>query len=156
MTALAGFEEENDVAGVEVCERVEEEIIARLLLLAVELRLFVGVREEAGEVCQKMPVAFAVSFFFFFFPSFCEENIPICDTPRSQHQNPSLRHHPRSQLLLRRAQGLSIFLLILILILFLFLAGSIVGIIDEVLHFKILRILLGLSAPGILDRKSVV
>lgn len=72
LTALAGFEEENDVAGVEVCERVEEEIVARLLLLAVELRLFVGVREEAGEVCQKMPVAFAVSFFFFFFLSFCE------------------------------------------------------------------------------------
>lgn len=68
LAALAGFEEEDDVAGMEVCERVEEEVVSGLLLLAVELCLFVGVGEEAGEICQKMSVAFVVSFFFFLLP----------------------------------------------------------------------------------------
>lgn len=52
MAALAGFEEENDVAGVEICERVEEEVVAGLFLLGIEFGFFKGVGEEAGEVCQ--------------------------------------------------------------------------------------------------------
>jgi len=64
LTALPGFEEENDIAGVEICEGVEEKVVSGLFLLGVELGFFVGVREEAGEICQKMSVTFVVSFHF--------------------------------------------------------------------------------------------
>jgi hypothetical protein len=50
LAVLAGLEEENHVARVEIGERVQQEVVTGGLLLSVEFGLFVGVREESAKV----------------------------------------------------------------------------------------------------------
>ena len=62
LAALARLEEEDDIARMEIGQRVEEKVVTGLLLLCVELGFFVRVWKEAGHVCEQMTMAEIVSF----------------------------------------------------------------------------------------------
>jgi hypothetical protein len=57
LAVLLGLEEENHIAGVQVGEGVEEEVVASGLLFSIELGLFVGVGEETTDIRHQVSVA---------------------------------------------------------------------------------------------------
>lgn len=52
LAALFRLEEEDDIAGVKICQGVQKKVVSRLLLLRIQFRLFVRVRKERSKVCQ--------------------------------------------------------------------------------------------------------
>lgn len=52
LATLACLEEEDHVAGVQVCQGIQEEVVSSLFFLRVKLCLFVRVGEERSNVCQ--------------------------------------------------------------------------------------------------------
>lgn len=56
LTALAGLEEEDDVARMQFGEGVEEHVVAATLF-GIEFILFVCMGEESGEVGEEIPVS---------------------------------------------------------------------------------------------------
>lgn len=57
LAALAGLEEENHIARVQVGERVQKEVIARGLLFRIEFCFFVGMREQTGQIGEQVSMA---------------------------------------------------------------------------------------------------
>jgi hypothetical protein len=56
LAVLAGLEEEDHVARVEIGKRVEQKVVTGSLLLGVELGFFVSVREECAEISHQVSV----------------------------------------------------------------------------------------------------
>lgn len=56
LAALLGFEKEDHVTRVKICEGVEEQVVASVLLPGIELALFEGMRKEGTDVGKEMPV----------------------------------------------------------------------------------------------------